>query len=251
MSEPLIFEYDSGIALIRFNRPRVHNAVDDAMMAALEETLHKIQGMAYVRCIVLTGTGEQSFCSGGDLRYFDSLKSREQGKAMSLRMQSILTRLYDGKHPVIAAINGDAYGGGCEILTACHLRVAVKDASFAFRQAVNGVTTGWGGGVRALQLLGRGAAMHLLLTSEKIDAEEAHRIGLVDYVVPRGELMMRCLALAEMIAANSNKAVTSFLDIARCLERRGESAAISRETELFADCWVGEDFRRTLKRWQK
>lgn len=251
MSETgLNFHIQTEIPILGLDRPQVHNAVDDRLMHAWEAALDQIDTLR-PPAVILTGSGTQSFCSGGDLRYFDSLDSREQGRAMSLRMQAILERLHSGPRPVIAAINGDAYGGGCEILTACHFRLAVPTARFAFRQAANGVITGWGGGVRLLRLLPRAQALRLLLSSERIDAVEACRLGLIDQIVEREHLLEQALALATSIASNSQLAVASFLQLARCLERDGEHAARTLETELFADTWVGEDFARTLARFRR
>ncbi len=251
MSETgLNFDIQAGIPILSLDRPQVHNAVDDCLMSAWEAALDQVDALL-APAVILTGSGSQSFCSGGDLRYFNRLGSQEEGRAMSQRMQTLLARLHDGPRPVIAAINGDAYGGGCEILTACHFRLAVPSARFAFRQAVNGVITGWGGGVRLLRLLPRATALRLLLSSERVDAAEACRIGLIDRVVERDQLLTEALALACAIAANSRLAVRSFLALARCLERDGEQAARELETELFADTWVGEDFARTLARFHR
>ncbi len=251
MSETsLNFQTQANIPILSLDRPQVHNAVDEGLMAALEAALDRIDAIQ-PPAVILTGSGTQSFCSGGDLRYFDSLDSREQGRAMSLRMQAILERLHSGPRPVIAAINGDAYGGGCEILTACHFRLAVPSARFAFRQAANGVITGWGGGVRLLRLLPRAQALRLLLSSERIDAAEACRLGLIERIVDRECLLEQALAMATAIAENSRLAVASFLELSRCLERDGEQAARVLETERFAESWVGEDFARTLARFRR
>lgn len=238
-----------GIARLCLNRPQVHNAVTLETMEALEAALDQIEADASIRVIILTGAGEKSFSSGGDLRYFSSLTVREEGEAMSLRMQAILNRLHLGDRVVIAAINGDAYGGGCEIITACHIRLAVESARFAFRQAVNGVVTGWGGGLRLLQQLGRGPAMRLLLTSERIDAAEAERVGLIDDIVTREELETKAMELALKILGNSQLAVTSFLRLDHAVHGVNREAIAALETSLFADCWVGEDFRNTLAKY--
>lgn len=247
----LSFEVQDRVGVLTLNRPEVHNAVDEAIMAGLERVLPLIYANPELAVLVITGAGYKTFCSGGDLHYFDHLKTREQGKAMSLRMQTILDQLYHGRLPVIAMINGDAYGGGCELLTACHFRVARKGARFAFRQALNGVSTGWGGGVRLLRQLPRAVALRLLLTSIPLEVEEARTIGFIDEVVPEETLKASCMLLASQIAACSQIAVASFLELARVLERDGEVAARSLETDLFADTWVGQDFARTLKRFSK
>ena len=128
-TETLTFQIENKTALISLNRPQVHNVVNEEMMEEFESVLKKIEKNKEIYCIILTGTGKESFCAGGDLKYFATLKTREVGKEMSMRMQNILNRLWNGNKPVIAAINGQALGGGCEILTACHFRIAASNAT--------------------------------------------------------------------------------------------------------------------------
>ena len=243
------FETCDGIGVLRINRPEVHNAVDAAVMAGLERRLDEIERRD-LRALILTGAG-RSFCAGGDLRYFAGLETREQGAEMSRRMGDVLRRLAGGPLPVIAAINGDALGGGCEVLLACHLRIASETARFSFRQAAMGVVTGWGGGVRVLRLLGRSRALELLLTADRIDAAEDLRVGLVESVVAPERLMAEALGLARRIAGNAPESVAAFLDLARTYERDGGRAAERREAELFAQGWVGEHFRRKVTQWSE
>ncbi len=246
------FEAEDGIGVIRLDRPRVHNAIDGEAMNDLEKILDDLDRQPEMRVLIVTGAGDRTFCAGGDLSYFATLEGREAGLAMSQRMQTILRRLDDGPRPVIAAVNGDCWGGGCEILMACHFRIAVKQASFSFRQAAMGVVTGWGGGARVLRLLGRSRALRLLLTADTLDAEEACRIGLIDSVVEDGEqLMAEARSLAGRILANAPSSITAFLDLARTYEHHGAAAAEQRERELFAESWVGEHFRRRVAEWQE
>ncbi len=175
-----VVEFDTRgrVATIRLNRPAVHNAIDEAVMRGLEEIIDELERAADTTVIVLTARGTESFCSGGDIKYFATLDTREKVVAMSIRMQRILNRLSSGPRAVIAAINGRALGGGCEILTACHFRIAASTATFRFVQAANGITTGWGGGARLFQLVGRANALSLLLTADPFDAPHALRIGV-------------------------------------------------------------------------
>lgn len=241
---------DCHIGTITLNRPAVHNVVDEAVMARLELILDQVESTA-VRAVILTGAGEKTFSAGGDLKYFATLATREAGLAMSRRMQAILARLYEGKRVVIAAVNGQALGGGCEMLTACHFRIAADTARFGFRQAANGLITGWGGGTRLFSLIGRSRALDLLLTSRIVDAGEALDLGLIDRVVPSGEVMAGARELAERVCANPERAVSTFLELARSIERDDRRTARRRETELFADCWTTEKFRNVLKKFNK
>ncbi len=248
--KPVIFEAADGVGVITLNRPEVHNAVDLGVMRSLEGILDEVDRRPDLRVLILTGAGQRTFCAGGDLKYFASLKGREDGRAMSRRMGAILSRLADGPRPVIAAAGGDALGGGCEVLVACHLRIAVPGARFSFRQAAMGVVTGWGGGVRVLRLLGRARALRLLLSAETIDAIEARRLGLIDVIADSGDrLMDEATALARKIAGNAPESIAAFLEIARTFEAEGSAAAERREAELFAQGWVGEHFRRKVAEW--
>ncbi len=246
---PVTFDADGAVGVITLNRPDVHNAVDAAVMAALEGILDGLDRRQDLRTLILTGAG-RSFCAGGDLKYFAGLGRGEDGGAMSRRMTAVLRRLADGPRPVIAAVSGDALGGGCEVLLACHLRIAAPAARFSFRQAAMGVVTGWGGGVRLLRQLPRSRALRLLLTADVIDAAEALRIGLIDFVASDGEeLMAEATALARRIAGRAHWSVAAFLDLARTYDAAGAAAAERREAELFEQGWDGEHFRRKVAEW--
>lgn len=237
------------IVLLTLNHPRVHNCVDDAVMAALEASLDHMERQG-ARVVILTGAGERTFCAGGDLRYFDMLRKREEGVAMSRRMQAILQKLEEGPWVSIAAVNGAALGGGCEILLACHFRVARARATFAFRQAANGLITGWGGGARLLSLLPRSQALRLLLTGETIDAKEALRIGLVDQVVRAGRHLEAASEVSRRITGHAPGAIRAFLKLAARV-RYPDAERVELETQLFGDCWVSEEFAAARRRFLK
>ncbi|MEM7586201.1 MAG: enoyl-CoA hydratase/isomerase family protein [Acidobacteriota bacterium] len=248
-SEPLILEQRGSVALLVLNRPAVHNAVNAAMMKRLEQALETLERWQ-PRVVIVTGAGERSFCAGADLGDIARHPEPRYGREMSRRMKVVLSRLADGPRPVIAAVNGNTLGGGCEVLLACHLRIAVASARFGFRQAAMGVVTGWGGMRRALRLLGRGPALRLLLTAETIDAAEAQRLGLVDGLVERpDQLMEEALSLAQRIAANAEGSVAAFLELARVYELDGPEATDERETERFSELWSSAHFRRRVAEW--
>lgn len=248
-TESIKFQIEDRIAIIALNRPDVHNAVNAEMMSELESVLTKIETNKEIYCIILTGEGKESFCAGGDLKYFVTLKTRDAGQKMSLRMQKILNRLWNGNKPVIAAVNGQALGGGCEILTACHFRLASSHATFAFRQAANGIITGWGGGVRLFQQIGKSQAMRLLMTADTIDANEALKIGMIDKVVESYELMNEAKFLANKICQNSRDAVQKILELKRVIDIENTKIASEFETNAFVDLWLGGDFRKFLKNY--
>ncbi len=247
--DPVERERRRGIAVLRLARPEVHNVVDAATLERLE---HHVAQLAEdgTEVLVLTAAGGRTFCAGADLSYVAALTDHRQGLELSRRMRAVLASLEDGPRPVIAAINGDALGGGCEILTACHLRIAASTARFSFRQAAMGVVTGWGGGARLFRLLGKSKALRLLLTAETIDAAEALTLGFVDRVVPAAELMDEALATAGRIAANSPDSIRAFLALAQAVERPDDAVA-ELEERLFERLWDGEHFRRKVAQWRQ
>lgn len=250
MNETVQLELRDRIAVLRLNRPEVHNAVDDKVMARLESVLGELERTC-ARAVVLTGAGSTTFSAGGDLTYFTTLDAPGDGEAMSRRAQAILRRLADGPRPVIAAVNGDALGGGCELAVACHLRIAAEGVRFSFRPAALGLITGWGGGLRLFRLVGRSTALRLLLMAETVGAEEALRLGLVDRIVPADRLMDEALVWAERIASSSAASVRAILELDRAIRRGDEEAAVATETRLFGELWEGEDFRRHLGEWNE
>lgn len=243
------FESRPPVAKIRLNRPAVHNAIDEAVMLRLEEIIGELDRGPDTSVVVLTAAGRESFCAGGDFRYFATLDTSEKVLAMSLRMQKILARLSAGPQVVIAAINGRALGGGCEILTACHFRIASSAATLGFVQAANGITPGWGGGSRLLHLIGGHGALSLLLTAGPIDAKEALRIGLVNRVVGPEELDREADALAESVSRNPAGALAGMLELAR-INHRVPPEVSARETRLFVERWMSKEFQAVLKRYK-
>ena len=242
----VLYKERNGCAVVQFNRPEVHNAVNDVVMGRLEKIQEVLKSCPEILVVILTGTGNESFCSGGDIKYFATLKSRDDALVMSRRMQAILNNFKFGNQVVIAAVNGNAFGGGCEILTACHNRIAEEHASFSFRQAANGIITGWGGGVRLFNLIDRSEALRLLTTSSIMSAQKALDIRFINQIVPSGEALDSALNLADQICQNSSSTVRAFLNILHNVERGNPDAAAKFETERFGDLWLAEDFKQWL-----
>jgi enoyl-CoA hydratase/carnithine racemase len=244
--ETVRFEEYEGCAVFQINRPEVHNAVNDDVMGRLEEIQEMLSDRPDILVVILTGTGKKTFCAGGDIKYFSTLKTQDDALAMSLRMQAILNSFKSGNQVVIAAVNGNALGGGCEILTACHYRIAEKHAKFSFRQAANGIITGWGGGVRLFNQIARSDALRLLTTSTTINAQEALAIRFVNQVVPSSKAMETALDLAAQINRSSPSAVRAFLQILHEVDKGDFDAAVELETERFGDLWISDEFKHWL-----
>ena len=185
----IIFKKDGSIATIIFNRPEVHNALNAAMVDGLEELLDKIEKDRDIRVMVLTGAGEKSFLSGSDIKEL-SKRTPLSGIETSIRRQSLLNRIAGLHIPSIAAINGYAFGVGCEIALACTFRVASDRAKLGQLEINLGIIPGAGGTQRLPRLIGRAKATELILTGKVIDAEEAFRIGLVNNVVPSDSCLL-------------------------------------------------------------
>src|SRR5881296_4734243 len=186
--QTLLFEIKDGIALITINRPDKLNALNDQVMAELADVAQRLATDDAIRGAILTGAGQKAFVAGADIGEL-SQQGPFDGKARALRGQSVLRRLETCGKPVLAAVNGFALGGGCELAMACHLRVASENAKFGQPEVKLGIAPGYGGTQRLPRIVGKGNALYLILTAEMIDAEEALRIGLVNKIVPAGELL--------------------------------------------------------------
>jgi enoyl-CoA hydratase len=206
------FEKRLPLATVVLDRPKVLNALDAATFAELDSAFDELAMDSEVRVVLLTGAGDRAFAAGADIRELDAVKPGE-GKAFSLRGHAVFRKIETLGKPVIACIRGFALGGGCELALACTLRIAADDARFGQPEVKLGVIPGYGGSQRLPRLVGRGAALKMLLTGAIIDAQEAFRIGLVDEVVPAAELMQRAETLASEIAAQAPLAIAETLRV--------------------------------------
>ncbi len=203
-------EKRSPLAVVMLDRPKALNALNAETLADLETAFEHLGADTSIRVILLTGVGDRAFAAGADIRELAAIPP-EEGRAFALRGQAVFRRIETLGKPVIACVQGFALGGGCELAMACTLRVAAESARFGQPEVKLGIVAGYGGTQRLPRLVGRGAALKLLLTGSIIDAQEALRIGLVDEVVPDAELRTRAEALAMEIAANAPIAVTETL----------------------------------------
>src|SRR5919107_3868311 len=201
MPTPLLFELSDGIARITINRPDKLNALNATVIAELGDAITRVETDAAVRGVILTGAGAKAFVAGADITEL-SEQTPMEGKARSLLGQQVFRRLERCGKPVIAAVNGFALGGGCELAMACHMRLAAEHARFGQPEVKLGIGPGYGGTARLPRLVGRGRALELLLTGGMIDAAEAYRIGLVNRVVPADRLLPEADPLARAFLEN-------------------------------------------------
>ncbi len=204
--ETLLFDVRDGVAVVTINRPDKLNALNDQVMAELADAVERISTDAAIKGVILTGSGPKAFVAGADIGDL-SRQGPFDGKARAMRGQAVLRRLETCGKPSIAAVNGFALGGGCELAMACTLRVASESAKFGQPEVKLGIAPGYGGTQRLPRLVGKGVALQLILSAEMIDAKEAHRIGLVNKVVPAAELLAESEKLLRGILAMGPLAV--------------------------------------------
>ena len=207
----LLYDVHDGIARVTINRPDKLNALNATVIAELADAVGHIESDDAVRGVILTGAGTKAFAAGADIGELTAQGAMD-GKARALAGQRAMRRLERCGKPVVAAVNGFALGGGCELAMACHLRVASESARFGQPEVKLGLGPGYGGTVRLPRLVGKGRALELLLTGAMIDAQEAWRIGLVNRVVPAERLLAEAEALARAILEQAPLAVRLVLE---------------------------------------
>ncbi len=217
---------DDSVATIAFSRPKVLNALNRATMTELSLVIDELAGDDQVRCIILTGAGDRAFVAGADINELRAIADATAGEAFAAWGQSVLFKIENLSKPVIAAINGYALGGGCELAMACDIRIAADSAKLGQPEINLGIIPGYGGTQRLPRLVGKGRAKWLILTGDTISAQEALRIGLVDFVVPTAELMEAAKELACKIASKAPLA----------LAWAKRSINVGAETDLVTAC---------------
>ena len=209
--ETLTYAVSDRIATITVNRPDKLNALNDRVIAELGQAIDAARADDAVGGIILTGAG-RAFVAGADIAGLTQTTAIT-AKALSQRGQAMMRRFETSPKPTIAAVNGFALGGGCELAMCCHLRIASEHAKFGQPEAKLGLPPGYGGTQRLPRLVGRGRALQLLLTGEMIDAAEAYRIGLVNKVVPAAELIAATTAMLQTMLANAPLALASCIEL--------------------------------------
>jgi len=209
--DTLLFDVRDGIAVVTINRPDKLNALNDQVIEELSHAADRIASSAEVAGAIVTGAGPKAFVAGADIAEL-ARQGPFDGKARALRGQAALRRLETCGKPVLAAVNGYALGGGCELALACHLRIASETAKFGQPEVKLGIAPGYGGTQRLPRLVGRGVALELILTGAMIDAAEALRIGLVNKVVPAARLLPEAEAWLREILSHGPLAIRLALE---------------------------------------
>jgi enoyl-CoA hydratase len=209
MDDILKLEIDGGVATLTLNRPAVLNALNHDLLTMLEEALDAFTGDPQLRAVIITGAGERAFAAGADIAELAELPGAVAGEHKARTGQRITQLIEALPVPVIAAVNGFALGGGCELAMACDFRIASENAKFGQPEVNLGIPPCYGGTQRTARLLGPGMALFMCLTGETIDAAEAYRIGLVQRVVPIADLLPEARRIANSIAAKAPLAITA------------------------------------------
>jgi enoyl-CoA hydratase len=243
--EHLLVIVKDGVATLTVNRPEKLNALDDHVVSQLHQAAQFLAADELVRGIILTGAGAKAFIAGADIGDL-ATQGVLEGRRRSLRGQAMLRTFETMGKPVIAAVNGYALGGGCELAMACHIRIASENARFGQPEVKLGITPGYGGTQRLPRIVGKGNALHLLLTGEQIDAAEALRIGLVSKIVPAEHLLAEADRMMRTILANGPIAVRLVMEaVDRGLEMTLEQG-LALEADAFGLAAATEDMKEGL-----
>ncbi len=240
--ENILLEKKDKHALITINRPNQLNALNKNTIRELSEALDDLEKDENVRAVILTGSGEKAFVAGADIKEFSDFNV-EEGRKLAAKGQEILfDKIANFPKPVIAAVNGFALGGGLELAMACHIRVASYNAQMGLPETSLGLIPGYGGTQRLAQLVGKGRALEMITTTERIKADRAFDIGLVNHTAAATNLMEKCEEIAGKIARNSPQAIRSAI---RAVNAGFEDGAhgFQQEIEEFGQCFGTEDFK--------
>ena len=238
----LLVEIKEKIAVVKINRPDKLNALNVATMDELKNIFTELNANENVYVIILTGSGEKAFVAGADIAELNKL-NMISGKEFSEKGQEIFSLIENSTKPVIAAVNGFALGGGCEIALACHIRIASENAKFGQPEVNLGIIPGYGGTQRLNRLINSGRAIEYILTGDMIDAKEAYRIGLVNHIYLQNELMAKAFEMAQKILLKGQNAVRAAIKAVNIVDEVSDNEGQNFEAGLFAICCGTEDFK--------
>jgi enoyl-CoA hydratase len=243
MYSTLLTDLSEGIFTITVNRPDKLNAINHTVMRELGEAVDEVYANRDIRTAILTGAGPKAFVAGADISEFLGL-TREQGQALSAKGHGIFDRIEHSPKPIVAAVNGFALGGGCELAMACHFRLCSANARFGQPEVNLGLIPGYGGTQRLPQLIGKARALELTMTGAMIDAPEALHLGLVNYVVAPEELIPKTRELLKTIGDKAPIAIAKVIECINAAVAGKESRnGFLLEQEAFGECFATEDMR--------
>lgn len=237
----LLFDIENGTAVITINRPDKLNALNKDVFTELDAAMDEVLKNSEIRSAIITGAGAKAFVAGADITEFGSL-NKEQAMALAKRGQDVFFKIENSSKPVVAAVNGFALGGGCELAMACHFRLCSDNAKFGQPEVNLGLIPGYGGTQRLTQLVGKGKSMELNMTAKIADAQEALQWGLVNYVFPAEELLPKT---KEMMQTIQSKAPVAVAKIIECINTgvANKENGFDKEISCFGDCFETEDMK--------
>ncbi len=238
----ILFEEKKSIAIVTINRPEKLNALNYQTMVELKDVFEKIKNSETVKVVIITGAGEKAFVAGADISELNKLDV-VSGKEFAEFGQAVFTGIEKLGKPVIAAVNGFALGGGCELSLACTIRLASGNAKFGQPEVNLGIIPGYGGTQRLARLINSGRALEYILTGNMMNAEEAYRIGLVNHVYTQENLLEEAEKLAMKIISKGQVAIKMSLNAVNSVDELSENEGLNYEASLFAVCCGTEDFK--------
>lgn len=244
MYQTLLTDLENNIFTITINRPDKLNALNKTVMEELNEAVKEIYTNPAIKSAIITGSGTKSFVAGADISEFSGLK-KEEGILLSEKGQIIFRKIEDCPKPIIAAVNGFALGGGCELAMSCHFRIASENAKFGQPEVNLGLIPGYGGTQRLTQLIGKGRAIELLITANMIDANTALQYGLVNHVVPQEELLNQVKSILEVINSKAPLAVGACIKAANTVMDESINGYETEVTE-FGKCFNSNDMKEGI-----
>ncbi len=238
----LLIDIKENVALVTLNRPDKLNALNAQTVKDLDTVFDELKDNNEVYVIILTGSGEKAFVAGADILELNKL-DMIAAKEFSERGQSVFNKIENFDKPVIAAVNGFALGGGCELALACHIRLASETAKFGQPEVNLGIIPGYGGTQRLARLINTGRAMEYILTADMIDANDAYRIGLVNKIYPPNELIEGAMKMAKKIAGKGQQAIRLAIKAIKAVDEVSLKDGQNLEATLFALCCGTDDFK--------
>jgi enoyl-CoA hydratase len=240
MYTTLLTSLENGIFIVTINRPDKLNALNKDVFTDLDVMLKEVENNAGIRGVIITGAGQKAFVAGADITEFLGLHG-SQGMELARRGQEIFSRIEGCTKPVIAAVNGFALGGGCELAMACHIRIASENAKFGQPEVNLGLIPGYGGTQRLVQLIGKGRALELLMTAGMIDATTALQFGLANHVVQQEQLLPKAIEILSVITSKAPLAISRCITAANAVF--GQENGYQVELESFGQCFDTEDMK--------
>lgn len=238
--QDLIVEFEGEMVIITINRPTTLNALTISVFAQLEYVFEYILHLKEIRCIVITGAGQKAFVAGADIGEFTKIAPGTAHQFLSLG-NKVLTTIENFPKPIIAAVNGFALGGGCELAMACHMRIASETSKFGLPEINLGIMPGYGGTQRLPRIVGKGRAYEMMLTGEMIDAPKAFEIGLISHIHKVEELLNKAKSLANRIISKPPLSIINILKAVRASDGDLQNG-ITLEGKLFTECTNTKDF---------